>query len=1168
MVKQQILVFLIFLFLLINPVFSQSVVISSYDNEVDPRDEWTELLVVSDNTDLRNWQLQDNNAAQTAFQTAITFNNIALWNNLRAGTIIMIHHRSVGSLGNVYPVNQNKSQGYIEVSANDVLYFSGGSFGTSPLYNGQTLNIAAGGDLLRLADGTGTFIHALGHRTTVGSSWATLPTTPKLNHQASLTNGEAVFVCPGSVIAEFGTTAPQDGTTWTARGSGAALTFGLPNTCSASSTANSDFWRATRQPAWASPALTGTPNGANTQITLSWNAATDPFPFDATQGYLILRSTTGAFGIPTDGTTYITGNVIGAGYVVGVITSSQTTSFVDNYVAPCTGGVFYRVFAFRYATDFNGNSYNTARGRAYNETAFGEVQVLGPSVMASVTISSSNNPVCQGASVTFTATPVNGGTTPSYQWIVNGMNAGINSPVYTYVPANVDNVSVIMTSNAPCPLGSPATSNSIVMSVTPVLPVSVTIVASPGVAICAGTSVTFTATPVNGGLSPAYQWYVNGNPAGTNSPTYSFVPNDADQVYCRVTTSLPCPGPPANSNTLVIIFTAALPVSVTVSADPGTSICAGTSVTFTATPVNGGLLPTYQWYVNGNPAGTNSPTYSFVPNDADQVNCMVTSSLACAGPPGTSNTLTISYTTTLIVSVTISAAPGISVCAGTSVTYTAIPANGGLFPVYQWYVNGTPVGSNATTYQYIPGNGDQIYCKVTSSLACAGVPGISNTVTMDCFSNLTVSVSISANPGTTVCVNTPVTFTAIPVNGGVNPLIQWKVNGNPVAGSALVFTYTPVDGDIVSCTLASSLSCATVFPVSSNQLTMAVVSALPLTVNLSMSPSTEICEGTPVTFNATATNGGSSPVFEWFVNGASTGMNAPDLTITPANGDKVFCKVSSGLSCVTGSPATTDTIIIAAQTSLMPAIILSANPGEKCPGTVIVFTADISNEGNTPNLEWFVDNIPVQQGALTTYMTDTLTSTRSVSCRLTSSLTCAITNPVLSASLTIPDAPAPVVKLTDKNFLCIQDVPQLDAGAGFAAYLWQDGSAGQSFQVSQPGLYQVTVTDSLGCVGSDSVLVKDCVNGIYLPDAFSPDGDGLNDFFKVITGNEDIRDFSMTIFNRWGEMVFESHDMKSGWDGTFKGKPAPANTYIWKIGYKDLLTDSDKMLSGNILLIR
>ncbi|NSW93459.1 MAG: hypothetical protein HPY62_01990, partial [Bacteroidales bacterium] len=464
-----------------------------------------------------------------------------------------------------------------------------------------------------------------------------------------------------------------------------------------------------------------------------------------------------------------------------------------------------------------------------------------PNLPVGVSIVASANPVCADASVTFTATPVNGGTTPVYQWYRNGSPVGTNSPIYTVTPSNNDQVYVVMTSSLTCTTGNPATSNTITMTVNTNLPVGVSIVASAN-PVCSGTSVTFTATPVNGGTTPVYQWYRNGSPVGTNSPTYTVTPSNNDQVYVVMTSSLTCTtGNPATSNTITMTVNPNLPVSVSITASEN-PVCNGTSVTFTATPVNGGTSPVYQWYRNGSPVGSNSPVFTYTPNNNDQIYVVLTSSLTCtSGNPATSNTIRMTVSNRLPVSVTITASAN-PVCAGTSVTFTATPVNGGTTPAYQWYRNGTAVGTNSPTYTYTPSNNDQVYVVMTSSLTCtSGNPATSNTITMTVNSNLPVSVTISASANP-VCAGTSVTFTATPVNGGTTPVYQWYRNGTAVGTNSSTYTYAPSNNDQIYVVLTSSLTCTSGNPATSNIITM-TVNPVPAATASNNGP---VCTGTPL----------------------------------------------------------------------------------------------------------------------------------------------------------------------------------------------------------------------------------------------------------------------------------------------------------------------------------
>jgi len=190
------------------------------------------------------------------------------------------------------------------------------------------------------------------------------------------------------------------------------------------------------------------------------------------------------------------------------------------------------------------------------------------------------------------------------------------------------------------------------MIVLPNLPVSVSVAPSMN-PICAGTPVTFTATPAYGGLTPSYQWEVNGVNVGTDSSAYSYIPNNGDQVTCSLTSSEACTtGNSAISNQVVMIVNPLTPVDISIfpSANP---FCMGNSVTFTATPTNGGTNPVYQWIWNGVDVGINSSTYTFTPVDNDSIRCVMTSNRACvSNNPASSNKIILSGTLAPVVTFT------------------------------------------------------------------------------------------------------------------------------------------------------------------------------------------------------------------------------------------------------------------------------------------------------------------------------------------------------------------------------------------------------------------------------------------------------------------------------------------------------------------------------------
>lgn len=243
---------------------------------------------------------------------------------------------------------------------------------------------------------------------------------------------------------------------------------------------------------------------------------------------------------------------------------------------------------------------------------------------------------------------------------------------------------------------------------------------------CTGQSVTFTATPVNGGSSPSYQWKKNNvNISGATGATYTTTSlSNGDLIKVAMTSNLVCVSTSSATSNQLTMANGTATASVGISAT-ATSICNGSTVQFTAAPVNGGTTPSYQWKLNNNNVGTNSPTWSSstLANN-DQVKLVMTSNIACAlSNPATSGTVSIGVSSIVSPSVSITSIPAQPVV-GYPATFTALAANQGATPGYQWYKNGLPV-ANATLPVLVvasPTLGDSYSIRLESSQSCTNAP--------------------------------------------------------------------------------------------------------------------------------------------------------------------------------------------------------------------------------------------------------------------------------------------------------------------------------------------------------------------------------------------------------------------------------------------------------------
>lgn len=684
-------------------------------------------------------------------------------------------------------------------------------------------------------------------------------------------------------------------------------------------------------------------------------------------------------------------NVSNGGVYSGATSSTLT---ITGATASMTG-YQYRVIA-------SGTCSPSATSNAATLT----VNMTIPSVSTTATATT----ICNGTNVTFTATPTNGGTTPTYQWKKNGNPVGTNSSTYSSnTLANSDVITVDMTSNANCPIPATVTSTGITMTVNPILTPSVSITASTSTTICAGTNVTFTATPTNGGSSPSYQWKKNGFTVGTNSNTYATNGlTNGDVITCVLTTSVPCPtSATATSNSITMTVNPVVTPTISISAS-ATTICAGTSVTFTSNITNGGSNPGYAWKKNGFTVSTNASYTTNSLANGDVIVCQLTSSLPCPNPSQvTSNSVTMVVNPILVPGVNITANTGNTICNGTTVTYTATPTNGGNTPSYQWKKNNLNVGTSSTTYTATGlVQGDVITCVMTTSVPCpTSNTATSNSIVMTVNPILTPQITIAVTDDT-ICAGDPVTFSVSTVNPGNAPQYQWKLNNQNIPG-ATASTYSTsslTNGSNISCVLTSNATCVSPAKDTSNTIAMTVNPLLTPEVYITASPDSTVCTGAPVVLTAHNVNGGVIPGYQWKINGVNmTGARAGTYTLNNlSDGDVVSLDMTSTATCPVPAMVSSNSIKFKVEPTTPPLIYITASPSYKIKeGDTVTFTATILNAGTRPTYQWMKNDTVIANATGGKYVANNLQNNDKITLVVYSSRPCSDPDSGISNSVTI-----------------------------------------------------------------------------------------------------------------------------------------------------------------------
>jgi gliding motility-associated-like protein len=261
--------------------------------------------------------------------------------------------------------------------------------------------------------------------------------------------------------------------------------------------------------------------------------------------------------------------------------------------------------------------------------------------------------------------------------------------------------------------------------------------------------------------------------------------------------------------------------------------------------------------------------------------------------------------------------------------------------------------------------------------------------------------------------------------------------------------------------------------------------------------------------------------------------------------------VYSVVAVTTSGCTVTDTIAV----NVHAPVLSLGNDTIVCPGGIALLQAT----GNFVSLLWAGGNTGsvFTAGTAGTYYA---TATDSFGCKVSDSVKVSFYPPVQFNC-------APV------QYICDSTTSVALNPGNFGTYLWNTGDTAQTITVWQLGTYVVYVTDNNGCHASDSIMVMSCdtqsiCGSYFIPNAFTPNGDGHNDAFAAIRkpDTEPAQFFAMSIFDRWGQRMFETNNETTAWDGTFKGKPVPPGVYVYQIKYVTMSNELN--IKGAVTLLR
>jgi gliding motility-associated-like protein len=337
------------------------------------------------------------------------------------------------------------------------------------------------------------------------------------------------------------------------------------------------------------------------------------------------------------------------------------------------------------------------------------------------------------------------------------------------------------------------------------------------------------------------------------------------------------------------------------------------------------------------------------------------------------------------------------------------------------------------------------------------------------------------------------------------------------------------------------LGCSIPATATSNVVTMTISPSVSASVNITSTPSGSVCKGTEISFASTVTNGGTNPLYQWFVNATSVSTNSTFASSNLNANDEVKLVVTSNANCVNSAVVNSNSIFVNILEGVTPIVTLSKQ-NQICNNDTITLTAPNSGTYLWSTGETTRSIVVNKSGIFTVEFTNTLgcvAKSDNVTITVGDAIQTSLTSPIYTGGYNV------------SKYGSVDASVDAAVTGGFTPYqfYWSNQTNSEDLTNVAAGNYQLVVIDKVNCKDT-SYITLTSPPPMQLPRVFTPNGDGTNDYF-VVKGVEVYPNTEITIYNRWGNVVFTSSDYKNEWQGQGSSGNVPDGTYFVVLNAKD-----------------